>query len=925
MRKRMLAVALAASCAAAMAAEVRTFPLEVFASQADVAAYPVEVGVPFPPGALKETASLRLADSDGAEVPCQVEGLSRYADGSLRAALLVFIAPVSRDKSRQYTVKFGDGEARKSKPGKPLVVSESGGNVSVDTGVLQLKVERGGRGLLSGASSGGKDLLPAGLVQFVQEAGQKELLSSMQTEVTVEERGPVRAVLLVKGRFGSAPDAHGYQARIHAYAGTGLVRIQHTVLGLDGKKPFELAGWGMRVPTGVKQAACGVDGATKDMDAAKGANLFQDGRIEFQWGTLSEEEYRKKYNFKFKLEEMPAWRYRTLCALDASAAVEGKADGWFQADLAQGAIAACVRDFWQQYPNGFAADTTGITLWLHSPQGRPFVGRPGTAKTHELLLDLGTGGAEQARTLNAVFQDWPHARVAPDWVCATGVFGPLLPRSDPFSAPWNALADVMFGFVEQGAQRICEGATWYVYGNSDFGDVAHSVHSFNVPSGHTAGFAREFLRGGDREWMRLAARAARHWADLDVCHVDMEPQDPKDAKVGRGQMWMASRTCSDRAPWLKLSEIYKIKHDELAKMIAELPERANAVSVPRDVHQGKPAIAGSPDCWGHTGGALPYYMVTGDRRAREVLKEQGEWLLGVVERNRATPKRSPLEGYKISTWLSVPVDAYEATGEPGFLKGAAHIAGDMVGCWKIPPQERKEYRELEVRLASPKMPQWIAGGNMLKGQKLPDHGFWETGIPGAGRWIPSWLLRDDAVFRFLRLNAPDTGVDSEELRRALAECTETCMLGVADTYCTPSYVYGWTMAANLGLWPEDVRKAFENKVVFTISVGRRADYPLFWNGVNPAVPFKYRLPFLLYRWSDKTKSGGFTPFDPAEMRKTVIGGSALYPYVCHLQEIGIDQAMLGYQPFVAVWKTYHEKHLKPRMNADGVLEFTAGP
>lgn len=48
----------------------------------------------------------------------------------------------------------------------------------------------------------------------------------------------------------------------------------------------------------------------------------------------------------------------------------------------------------------------------------------------------------------------------------------------------------------------------------------------------------------------------------------------------------------------------------------------------------------------------------------------------------------------------------------------------------------------------------------------------------------------------------------------------------------------------------------------------------------------------------------------------------LYEFTCDYAENGIMYTMPGYPHFVAVWKKYHDKYIKPRMDKDGVLEFT---
>ncbi len=378
-----------ALCATVQAVEVKRISLEVFPSQAELSEYPIEIGMPFARGVISDAANIRLVRADGAEVPCQVEPLSRYADGSLRAALLVFLSSVSKDRSVTYTVEFGDGISRKAAPAKPVTVSEKRGTVAVDTGLLRFEVGSG-RALFYGVSTGDKAILPEGIAPFIQEVAGAGLVFGEQTDVTVEERGPMRAVILVKGRFGAAPDAHGYQTRIHAYAGIGTVRVQHTVIGLDGSKPFELAGWGLRLAASATSAACGVDGTAKELALAKGEGLFQDGAFEYTWGPLSAEERqaREKKRVPFKPGEVPGWRFRMVCTQGEGEPREGRADGWLAANIGGGAVGICVRDFWQQLSADGTRWVSAAGFLAAVPEG---VG--GQREGHHCVASLAEGGA----------------------------------------------------------------------------------------------------------------------------------------------------------------------------------------------------------------------------------------------------------------------------------------------------------------------------------------------------------------------------------------------------------------------------------------------------------------------------------------------------------------------------------------------------
>ncbi|MDP7650003.1 MAG: hypothetical protein QF834_07445, partial [Candidatus Thalassarchaeaceae archaeon] len=53
---------------------------------------PTRTGIPFPEGALTDVKNLRLLSASGTESPCQADVTGRWADGSVRWALLDFVA-----------------------------------------------------------------------------------------------------------------------------------------------------------------------------------------------------------------------------------------------------------------------------------------------------------------------------------------------------------------------------------------------------------------------------------------------------------------------------------------------------------------------------------------------------------------------------------------------------------------------------------------------------------------------------------------------------------------------------------------------------------------------------------------------------------------------------------------------------------------
>jgi hypothetical protein len=83
----------------------------------------VSLGVPFPPGALRSTARLRVLDSAGAEVPAHVASLATWPrDGSQRSVLVAFRAgpaaglPLTAGSRTRWSIEYGGAPGQRTEP-----------------------------------------------------------------------------------------------------------------------------------------------------------------------------------------------------------------------------------------------------------------------------------------------------------------------------------------------------------------------------------------------------------------------------------------------------------------------------------------------------------------------------------------------------------------------------------------------------------------------------------------------------------------------------------------------------------------------------------------------------------------------------------------------------------------------------------------
>ena len=243
LRLSALTLLLAVGCHAAAA----DLPVEVTVTEpAGVArrAFPAAGGIPFAAGQVKSIEELTLLDSEGKPAAAQFTTLASHPDGSVMWALVDTLVDLPARGKAAFTIARGTS----ARPASPLKITETAEAVSFDTGVVEFSISKTDFNLLESVRAGGKPIASGGeaaveggrgvwafkdrktkkLVEYVNNAhAGKRYQAQAPTRVKWEYRGPVRATLRVDGRYMNEGDAWlGYTARITAWAGSGLVRVE---------------------------------------------------------------------------------------------------------------------------------------------------------------------------------------------------------------------------------------------------------------------------------------------------------------------------------------------------------------------------------------------------------------------------------------------------------------------------------------------------------------------------------------------------------------------------------------------------------------------------------------------------------------------------------------------------------------------------
>lgn len=361
-------------------------------------------GVPWPRGALSPDQTFALIADTGESVPVQSWPTGWWPDGSVKWTAHALSAAPARTGS--YSLQTGSPAS----PASAITVDENPGRVRVDTGVITIEFPTHGENLVSSIRRGDTVIAEAGrLVASRQDVPDTdgadrvahELFTSKVSEVTVEQRGPVRAVVRVKGAHKKGKRTWlPFDVRFYLYAGSDGVRVVHSFV-YDGDESTDfINGMGLRfsVPLAAQlhdrhvrfagegagvlgEAVRGITGLRRDPGAAA-----RQAQIA---GVATPDPATWDQRVTSRLHWIPAWGDYSLSQLTAHGFEIRKrtsaGHSWIRVDGGRrarglayvgspgGGLAFGMRNFWQLHPteleiSGAATDRATATIWMWSPK-----------------------------------------------------------------------------------------------------------------------------------------------------------------------------------------------------------------------------------------------------------------------------------------------------------------------------------------------------------------------------------------------------------------------------------------------------------------------------------------------------------------------------------------------------------------------------
>jgi len=581
----------------------------------------VRWGVPLPQGLVDAAEPLRLVDADGNVWPTQARDLAQWPDGSRRWVLLDTTADLAANETTELTLRVPDDPSPVS---SPLSVSENEDAVVLDTGPLQVEIDKHSGSVLRRAwldevlvldlptgddrgpfvDTADTEFLgarlqpdsvpaPGDAIAAYRDWGLDNLDRSANRydpfalEVVIEEQGPVHAVVRVSGTHlsSSGQSAGTFIVRVHATRGQRQLRIEQTFI-YTGAQGDGVQAYGFRLP---------VPGS--------------DDAVEGEAGTQ-------------QLAQL-AWNEHTVDGQTRP----GPAEGIVSRSNGDTGQAVLLRDMSERFPKALSLDSDGIEVQLY----------PRTAPTWSLARYSNAVDTANGETGGDADRGAQGLSVTDTWLWA-----PLGGAADH-----DALRSAARG-LDAGPLTLTPPAGWV----SDARVMGHG--SFHIPmdEGAQAHRRADAILRVAADFMRVNQRREFAWFGLEDYGDIRGRFDGGDAsftwsELGRygwsgnsgepsNQLWTqylrdpSTDVLLDAEALARHTQDQSMVHYGDASSIDNTPwngrNREFAVgSQHRHGRQAFSGYAGLPE-YSHIAGVETWYYLSGDARARDALYEAAEFI-----------------------------------------------------------------------------------------------------------------------------------------------------------------------------------------------------------------------------------------------------------------------------------------------------------
>jgi hypothetical protein len=391
----------------------------------------VSWGVPWPKGAVPKAQAFTLTTSEGKTLPVQTWPLAYWPDGSLKWSGFATVA--GPEMSGPFKLAAAETSAATSAETR-VSVRQNETTVEVDTGKVRYRLLRWGTNLIDSIVVDGREVAHRGnLVCFLQnglaaspeESPRREKFSGKIKTLTVEQSGPVRAVVKLEGVHKAAVGSREwlpFVVRLYFYAGSEAVRMVHSIVyDGDEQKDF-ICGLGVEFAVPLReeiqnrhvrfsgegdglwaepiQPAVGRGGAFV-IDPKTNANVYSDQLAGKRIPNKAELNDRSRGWLadwavwdSFKLTQPNADGFSIVKRTNPQSAwipcgAGKRSSGFAFVGDASGGLGVSVKNFWQSHPTSLeianaSSHEATLRAWLWSPDVEPMDLRHYDTRAHGL-------------------------------------------------------------------------------------------------------------------------------------------------------------------------------------------------------------------------------------------------------------------------------------------------------------------------------------------------------------------------------------------------------------------------------------------------------------------------------------------------------------------------------------------------------------
>ena len=468
---------------------------------------PVTFSLPFAEARLRDPECLTVRDGE-VPLPLQRRVLSTWPDGSVKWLSVSFQPDLPGNQAKTLSFEISKAPVPAA-PAARIVLSEVATGLRVDTGPLAFTVGSEGFLPVQDICLEGAKLWPesfdAPFRGFVLRCdGVDHSTASGPVELGVEEAGPLRVVITVRGKHRRA-DGEGYldfRGRITAYAGKSYIEVEHQFIHAEEAPELMLEALALTF-------------------APIGAEAFGDAAPHL---ALGEGYYRTAIQESDGDPLEMALTTETLLYQANEHFVDSfYGDFWVDWCDDRAGVALSIHQAHQNFPKALRVSKEGVLCSLYPVDAPPAPLMQGMAKTHRLQLHFHRPkiALDTISTRSLQFQLPDQPALCRDWFRENN---PWLEAFFPAQLP-NRLLTFL--------NRLHDGRP-KALGMFHFGDAPDAGYTGQGRGqGHSVWVNNEYDRPhacalyyaltGQRRVLDSALVSGRHWLDVDLCHYSPDP------------------------------------------------------------------------------------------------------------------------------------------------------------------------------------------------------------------------------------------------------------------------------------------------------------------------------------------------------------------------------------------------------------------